>query len=231
MLQKARDLWQENRAGLTGSVLLHLAFVLIAFWWGLTHPVTRQAPLKAMLVDLVAVPPPVPGPQGGAEAPQRVPLPSAPKVKGVRPKATAPPPDELESRIAKMAELRTPDAALPAPDNAVGSGTGAGSGNGAGYALADFVRAQILRRWWPQLESNAARGTPVAIRLKLSRAGVISDVQIVDQARYANDKLFRSMAVSARNAALLASPISLPPGHYEPVMDIALTLDPKAALH
>jgi hypothetical protein len=229
MLQKARDLWQENRAGMTGSVLLHLAFVLIAFWWGLTHPVARQAPLKAMLVDLVAIPPPVPGPQGGAEAPQRAPLPSAPKVEGVRPKATAPPPDELESRIAKMAELRAPDAILPAPDNALGNGTGVDSGSG--YALADFVRAQILRRWWPQLESNAARGTPVAIHLKLSRAGVISDVQIVDQTRYANDKLFRNMAVSARNAALLASPISLPPGHYDAVMDIALTLDPKAALH
>src|SRR6185312_13971031 len=118
MLQKARDLWQENRAGLTGSVLLHLAFVLIAFWWGLTHPVTRQAPLKAMLVDLVAIPPAVPGPQGRAEAPQRAPLPSTPKVEGVRPKAIVPPADELETRIAKMAELRAPDAVLPAPDNA-----------------------------------------------------------------------------------------------------------------
>jgi hypothetical protein len=231
MLQRARALWQENRAGLTGSVLLHLAFILIALWWSITHPVARQPPLKPMLVDLVVLPPAIPGPQGGAERSRPVATPSAPKVEGVRPKATAPPPDELESRIAKMAELRAPDTALPAPDNASGSGTGAGTGHGAGYALADFVRAQILRRWWPQLESSAARGTPVAIRLKLSRAGVISDVQIVDQARYANDKLFRGMAVSARNAALLASPLSLPPGHYDAVMDIALTLDPRAALH
>ncbi|MBN9553439.1 MAG: cell envelope integrity protein TolA [Alphaproteobacteria bacterium] len=215
MLQRARALWQENRAGLTGSVLLHLAFILIAFWWSITHPVARQPPLKPMLVDLVVLPPAIPGPQGGAERSRPAATPSAPKVEGVRPRATAPPPDELESRIAKMAELRAPDTALPAPDNASGSGTGAGTD----------------QRWWPQLEHSAARGTPVAIRLKLSRAGVISDVQIVDQARYANDKLFRGMAVSARNAALLASPISLPPGHYDAVMDIALTLDPKAALH
>lgn len=222
----ARSLWQENRAGLAGSVLLHIAFVLIAIWWSVSHPVARQPPLKAMLVDLVATPTIVPGPSGGAEAPLRAPVPSAPKVEGVRPKAVSPPSDELESRISALAQLRAPDTALPAPEN----GAGAGNGNGGGYALADFVRAQILRRWWPQLESDAARGIPVAIRLKLSRTGVISDVQIVDQARYANDKLFRNMAVSARNAALLASPISLPPGRYDAVMDISLTLDPNAVL-
>jgi hypothetical protein len=226
MLQTIRNLWQENRAGLTGSVLLHLLVVLVALWWGIAHPVAHQPPLKAMLVDLVAAPTIVPGPSGGAETPLRAPLPAAPKVQGVRPKSEIPPPDELESRIAQMAQLRAPDTALPAPDN----GAGAGAGNGGGYALADFVRAQILRRWWPQLENDAARGMPVAIRLKLSRTGVISDVQIVDQVRFVHDKLFRNMALSARDAALLASPISLPPGHYDAVIDIAITLDPHAVL-
>ena len=228
MLQRARILWQENRAGLTGSVLLHLLFLIIALWWGIAHPVARQPPLKAMLVDLVAVPSNVPGSSGGATTPLRAPVPAAPKVEGVKPKAQTPPPDELESRIAQMAQLRAPDTALPAPDNGASAGEGSGGGR---YALADFVRAQILRRWWPQLESDASRGMPVAIKLKLSRSGVISDVVIVDQLRFANDKLFRNMALSARNAALLASPISLPPGHYDAVMDISLTLDPKAVLH
>jgi hypothetical protein len=227
MLQAVHDLWQKNRAGLTGSVLLHLLLVLIVLWWGLSHPIARQPPLRAMLVDLVTVPTVVPGPSGGAETPLRAPVPAAPKEQGVRPKAVTPPPDELESRIAAMAQLRAPDTALPTPSN----GAGAGNGSGGGYALADFVRAQILRRWWPQLQSDAARGMPVAIRLKLSRAGVISDVEIVDQSRFTNDKLFRDMALSARNAALLASPISLPPGKYDAIMDIAITLDPKAVLH
>lgn len=226
MFQTVRNLWQENRAGMTGSVLLHIAFILLTLWWGLTHPVSRQPPLKAMLVDLVTAPTIVPGPSGGAQTPLRAPVPAAPKTQGVRPKAQTPPPDEMEARIAQMAQLRAPDTALPAPDN----GAGAGTGNGGGYALADFVRAQILRRWWPQLQSDAARGMPVAIRLKLSRAGVISDVEIVDQVRFTHDKLFRNMALSARNAALLASPISLPPGKYDAVMDIAITLDPRAVL-
>ncbi|HKD47586.1 MAG TPA: hypothetical protein VKB67_07865 [Rhizomicrobium sp.] len=226
MFKRVRALWQENRAGLAGSVLLHLVFLLVTLWWGVTHPVLRQPPLKAMLVDLVAQPIAVPGPPGGSHAILHAPLPAAPKTEGVRAKATTPPPDEMEAKIAQMAQLRAPDTALPAPDN----GAGAGEGTGGGYALADFVRAQILRRWWPQLDSEAKRGTPVAIRLKLSRAGVISDVEIVDQTRFDTDKLFRTMALAARDAALLASPLALPPGHYDAVMDIAITLDPRAVL-
>jgi hypothetical protein len=228
MLQRARILWQENRAGLAGSLLLHLLFLLALLWWGITHPATRQPPLKAMLVDIVRTPSSIPGPAGGAQTPLRAPLPAAPKNRGVNPKAETPPPDELESRITQMAQLRAPDTALPAPANGAASGEGPGGGI---YTLADFVRAQILRRWWPQLASAAARGMPVAIRLKLSRSGVISDVEIVDQTRFVNDKLFRDMALSARNAALLASPIALPPGHYDAVMNISLTLDPRAVLH
>ena len=226
MFERARALWQENRAGLAGSVLLHLLFLVVTLWWGVNHPVLRQPPLKAMLVDLVAQPIAVPGPPGGNHAILHAPLPAAPKTEGVRPKATTPPPDEMEAKITQMAQLRAPDTALPAPDN----GAGVGEGTGGGYALADFVRAQILRRWWPQLDSEAKRGTPVAIRLKLSRAGVISDVEIVDQTRFDNDKLFRTMALAARDAALLASPLALPPGHYEAVMDIGITLDPRAVL-
>ena len=130
----------------------------------------RRAFLAGTAAGTIALAAPaiVPGPSGGAQTPLRAPVPAAPKEQGVRPKAVTPPPDELESRIAAMAQLRAPDTALPAPDN----GAGAGNGPRGGYALADFVRAQILRRWWPQLQSDAARGMPVAIRLKLSRAGV-----------------------------------------------------------
>jgi hypothetical protein len=65
----------------------------------------------------------------------------------------------------------------------------------------------------------------------MNRQGEISDVRITDQQRFNTDKLFRSMALSARNAAILASPIPLPPGHYDAVMNISITLDPKAVLH
>jgi hypothetical protein len=220
--------WRENRAGVTGSVLLHVLALALWLTWSLQHPAQKAQPLKAMLVDLVNLPVVAPGIAGGA--PQIAPphAASAPRVIGVKPQGTEPPPDMLEARIASLANLSTPASTLPAPDN---DGTSGGAGNGGGYALADFVRAQILRRWWPELDSSAARGMPVALQLKMTRAGVISDVRIMDQQRFNTDKLFHGMALSARNAATLASPITLPPGKYDAVMDIAITLDPKAVLH
>jgi hypothetical protein len=210
-------------------VLLHGLALALWLFWSLGHPASLTAPpLKAMLVDLVRLPTVAPGLQGGAPQVARPQLARAPKVIGETPQAVKPPPDVLEARIASLANLTTPASILPAPDN---DGTSAGSGAGGGYALADFVRAQILRRWWPTLESDAARGTPVAIRLKMTREGVISNIEIVDQQRFNHDKLFHGLALSARNAAILASPIALPPGKYDAVMDIAITLDPRAVLH
>ena len=227
MFQAVRNLWQENRAGLAGSVLLHLVFLAICLWWGMTHPVQRQPPLKAMLVDLVTVPTPQPGSSGAPAAPRHAPVPvyTAPKVRACgrrRPyrRRTKPKPASPNWRNCVRP---TPD--CPRPTMAAAAGTGGGN-----YTLADFIRAQILRRWWPALESRAAKAMPVAIRLDMSRNGVISNVRIIDQVRFLNDKQFRDMALSARNAALLASPIPLPPGHHKAVSDINIILDPRAVL-
>lgn len=224
-------LWRKDGAGLTGSLLLHLVLVAAIIWWSMVHPVRQAPPLKAMMIDLVTLPVVAPGKAGGAVTVAPKPrLAVAPKVVGVRPKATKPPPpeDAVEARIAALSKLQSAASTLPAPDN---DGTSGGTGDGGGYALADYVRSQILRRWWPDLSSRSARGMPVAMRLKLSRSGVISDIRILDQARFNNDKEFRNMALSARDAAILASPILLPPGQYPAMMDIAITLDPKAVLH
>lgn len=219
---------REDRAGWTGSALLHGALLALWLFWSLGHPAHPAPPLKAMLVDLVQLPVVAPGTAGGAAIVARPRQATAPKPAGVRPEALTPPPDAVEARIAAMANLTSPASVLPAPDN---DGTAGGRGTGGGYALSDFVRAQILRRWWPQLSSDAERGTAVAMELKMTRTGVISDIRILDQDRFEHDKLFRSMALSARNAAILASPIPLPPGQYDAVMNISITLDPRAVLH
>ena len=219
---------RQERAGWTGSALLHGMLLALWMFWSVRHPVREAPPLKAMLVDLVQIPVVAPGTSGGAREVARPREAVAPKAVGEKPKAVTPPPDAVEARIAAMANLTAPASALPAPDN---DGTAGGAGTGGGYALSDFVRAQILRRWWPQLSSDAERGTAVAMQLKMSRSGVITDIRIVDQDRFEHDKLFRSMALSARNAAILASPIPLPPGKYDAVMNISITLDPRAVLH
>ena len=220
--------WRQERAGWTGSALLHGLMLALWIFWSVGHPVHPPPPLKAMLVDLVPIPVVAPGTSGGAPQVARPREAVAPKAIGEKPKAVAPLPEALEARISAMATLTSPASLLPAPDN---DGTAGGKGTGGGYALSDFVRAQILRRWWPELSTDAERGTAVAMQLKMNRAGVISDIRIVDQDRFAHDKLFRSMALSARNAAILASPIPLPPGKYDAVMDISITLDPRAVLH
>jgi hypothetical protein len=51
----------------------------------------------------------------------------------------------------------------------------------------------------------------------------------MDTAR-SNDPAYREVAISARNAVLLSSPLSLPPGHYQEVMDMVLYLNPRDAL-
>jgi hypothetical protein len=111
------------------------------------------------------------------------------------------------------------------------SGSSGGDGTGEGnYALKDFIRAQILRRWLPDLSLAGARDMPVLVKVRLLKSGVIDDVGIVDQARFHTDKVFRNMALSARDAALLASPIQIPGMRFEKTQSLTINLDPKAVL-
>lgn len=223
-LQHLRD-----RPGWALSAVLHLAMLLLAFLYLAARPVLPPA-LPALPVEIVRLMP-VPGPSGAQPAPKAgAPRPrpaAAPQVEGVRPDAVAQPVDELSAKLRALAQLSVPDTNL-----AVGGGEGDGSGgrgNGA-YALRDFIRAQILRRWLPSLSDAAARAAVVQLKLNVSNAGAISDIVIADQARFKTDAVFHDMALSARNAAMLASPIQMPPGTWPKIIPLTIDLDPKAAL-
>jgi hypothetical protein len=58
----------------------------------------------------------------------------------------------------------------------------------------------------------------------------VTKAEIVESARAAKDKIYRDVAISARNAVLLSSPIELPAGRYESVMELTLLLNPKDTL-
>jgi len=60
---------------------------------------------------------------------------------------------------------------------------------------------------------------------QIARRGVRADQQ-----RFQADKPFRNMALSARDAALLASPIQIPGVVYERTQTLTIDLDPKAVL-
>ena len=223
-LQQFRD-----RPGFALSLVLHLAMLLLALWYLAGRP-TLTPPLVTLPVELVALVP-APGPSGAQPAPHRgAPRPrpaAAPQAEGVKPDATQQPEDELSARLRALAQLSAPDTPL-----AVGGGNGdggAGNGNGA-YALRDFIRAQILRRWLPGLSDAASRAAVVRLNLNVSSKGEISDIVIADQARMRTDAIFHDMALSARNAAILASPIRMPPGNWPKVIPLEIDLDPKAAL-
>jgi hypothetical protein len=215
------------------SLLLHGLIVLLAFWYLGHRPALTQTQLRALPVDLVI------GGGAGQASPaapatrlqlaRRHPE-SAPVPEGTNPRGTKEPQDELATRLRALAQLKTADAALPNADNTAmpgGGGDGIGEGN---YALKDFIRAQILRRWLPDLTIPGARNMPVALRIRLLKSGMIDDVAIVDQQRFYADKAFHNMALSARDAALLASPIQIPGVRYERTQTLTIDLDPKAVL-
>lgn len=229
----AERLRKDGGPGVLLSLLLHLLLLLATLWYVHHRPVLTDNQLRTLPVELVLGG--TMGQQASTAPATRVqvarPHPeSAPVPEGVSPKGTKQPEDELSAKLRALAQLKTPDAALPNADNTSAPG-GTGSGEGEGnYALKDFIRAQILRRWLPDLSIPGARNMPVLVRLRLLKSGVIDTVTIVDQQRFITDKAFRDMALSARDAALLASPIQWPGGLTQKSQTLTITLDPKAVL-
>ena len=224
-----RDWWRGG--GL--SLLLHGLLLLLALAY-LTHrPVLKQASFHSYPVEIIIGQASTPGPSTSEAAPKparaRRQITAAPRKEGVSPKGVRQPQDELSAKLRALAQLRQPDdAALP---DAATASAGGGHGNGAGaYTLKDFVRAQILRRWLPDLSLSRTRELPVVLRVRLLASGVIDDVTIVDTARMKTDTAFHDMALSARNAAILSSPLHLPPGNYPKVQNLTIDLDPRAVL-
>jgi hypothetical protein len=223
----------KNGPGVVLSLLLHGLLLLLAIWYVAHRPNIDRTQFRALPVELViggsmgqgASPTPATRLQVARPHPESTPVPQ-----GVRPNATTDLEDQLTAKLRAMAQLKTPDATLPNADNSAapgGSGDGTGEGN---YALKDYIRAQILRRWLPDLSIPGARDMPVLVRIRLLKSGAIDDVAIVDQQRFHDDKAFRNMALSARDAALLASPILVPGVKYEMTQTLTINLDPKAVL-
>ena len=224
---RARQL-REQWGGIAFSILLHGVLVLALIWYLAGRPSLEETVFRALPVALV-----IGGTmgQGSAAPPARMQVTrpqadSAPVQSGTRPDSVRVPVDPMTARLQALAQLRGADTALASAD----AGSGGAGGADGNYALKDFIRAQILRRWLPDLGVAGARNLPVVVEVRLLRSGVIEDVRIVDQVRFHNDGAFRNMALSARNAALLASPIQLPPGRYDRVTVLNIDLDPKAAL-
>jgi hypothetical protein len=143
--------------------------------------------------------------------------------------------DALKTKLEALAKLRQPEAVTPSEENGaarpdrVAKNDDIASGLEGPFSVKDYIRAQVERRWNPDLANLRNREVSVPIHVEITSAGVVLKAEIVDTARAA-DPDYREIAVSARNAVLLSSPIALPAGHYQEVMDMVLYLNPKDAL-
>ncbi|MEI9932708.1 MAG: hypothetical protein WDM89_19780 [Rhizomicrobium sp.] len=229
--------------GVLTSGLAHgLALLLLLLGFGtVTHPERDQ--LHTVFIDIVHLgettesppaPQKSPTPQQQAFA-RKAPAAHSPNV-GVRPNPKPVVHDDFLNRLNSLSKLHAPETDTQAlhgqgESKAESTSNDATPGDEATYSLRDYIRAQILRRWNLDLSANGAHSIIVALHVVMKSNGTIASAEIVDKHRYATDAAFRQIAMSARNAILLASPINLPPGNYAPETAMTLSLNPRDVLH
>jgi hypothetical protein len=139
---------------------------------------------------------------------------------------------ELKTKLQEFAKLSQPDADHPAFQPHIADSTLQISANTAPKPLAalrDFVRDQVERHWSLNLASLGVEEFSIPIRIEITSSGTVLKAEIVGTARDA-DPVYREVASSARNAVLSASPLSLPAGQYQNVMELVLYLNPRETL-
>jgi hypothetical protein len=208
-------------------------------------PVPREAPpppppeaTPADAREEVAGRAPVVAPVAKLETPHAKTRPKSERPAPLVPPPKAPPVEDLAARLESLSRQQQLQARLPAnprrqdgigASNVTASNDGA-PGREASSDLKDFIRVQIARHWRPDLAALGAGEFVVAIHLSLNRDGSVGGAEIVDDPRHGDSAAYRSLALSARNAALLASPLTLPQGRYDAVRDITIRLSTRDAL-
>jgi len=145
--------------------------------------------------------------------------------------------DELAAKLQSLARLRQPAPPVPPNprqqegvgiSNMTASSTNAAPGSQASYSVRDFLRAQVERHWYWDRGRLRAGDWAVSVHVVLNPDGSVARAEIVDDPRHGGDPDYHDLALSARNAVLLSSPLTLPAG-AGPIRDITLTLDPRTA--
>jgi outer membrane biosynthesis protein TonB len=168
------------------------------------------------------------------DEPARLPKPGP--TAAAKPRPTPSPADELTAKLQSLAKLRQPAPPVPPSprtqegagvSNATASSPTSAPGSRASYSVNDFLRAQVARHWYWDRHRLAAGDWAVSIHVILNADGSVAKAEIVDDPRHGGDPDYHDLALSARNAVLLSSPLALPPGVS--IRDITLILDPRTA--
>jgi len=115
--------------------------------------------------------------------------------------------------------------------NVTAASTGAAHGFDAAYALKDFIRAQVERRWNVDRSGIKSEYWAVSIHIQIDPSGRVTQAQIIDDPHYSANPGYDDFARSARNAVLLSSPLRIPPGLYDLAKDIVVDFDSKLLSH
>jgi len=228
---------RESAAGFALSVLLHGLVLCLLLVVGVFGTRGSQGGLEIVPVEVEIA-------HQNASAPAEPPTGALPQpdaahasvatADGVA-RLSAPDIDALKAKLEALAKLRQPEAITPSEENGaarpdrVATNDDITSGLEGPFSVKDYIRAQVERRWNPDPAILRNNAFSVPIHVEITSAGVVLKAEIVDTARAA-DPDYREVAVSARNAVLLSSPLALPAGHYQDVMDMVLYLNPKDAL-
>jgi hypothetical protein len=234
------------RPGVVGSLFLHaavLAFLL--YQVGAPPPPVSVIPVEMVqLAEETATTTPQPAaaaapaaPRVASVAPPRasvqppriapVPAPTAPPS-AEQPASNALPPvpvDPLQRQLEELAKLR-----LPSSGTATPSGSNLPAGAQAGYRVEDLIRAQVLRRWNLRLDELGESELTIRIHVVLEADGTVAKAEIIDLPDRTMDGVRRSIALSARNAVLLSSPLTLPAGLTAEMRDMTLSLNTRDTL-
>ena len=230
--------------GLAASIALHGAFALLVLLMILRSatqppvPPSHLVPVEIVQAGDNTTSPPQPL---KAKIPQPVTPHAAPHepTAANRPQGTSPngvkPVDDLETRLRALARLRQPESSLkpvdtPAAADTPASSSDAAPGAIAAYAVRDLIRAQILRKWNFDAVELGRSSFVIGLKIVVLKNGRVASVAILDRERYTKDALYRDIALSARNAVLLSSPLTLPAGAIDYSMEVTLNLNPRDTL-
>ena len=225
--------------GLIASIVLHaLALSAIILILGLTaDPIDAPVVVPVNIVQLADE---TAGPRQSekADVPEQKAAPlSSPDAKPIDLSARQKqqPPDDFEIKLRKLAQLREPmvDTNLARKGEGLSrvSATRQDAALGPEAKIKDFLRDQIEHHWSPDLASLHGRNVSVPILVAITTTtGVVTRAEIVNNVGAGFDSVYDEIAVSARNAALLSSPLALPPGHYPKSMQVIVTLSTAEAL-
>lgn len=247
-----RRSWRDAlRPGVIGSLVLHVAaLVLLLYQVGVPPVLLSVIPVEMVpFAEETATPAPQPNapvqpsagasPQVASVAPPR-PAPRAQPRPAPVPPAAPPstpqpapdalpraPQDALQSQLDALAKLRVPNAS---GTGTTASGSSSAPAGASGYRVEDLVRAQVQRRWNLRLDELGERELIVTIHVVLEPDGTVTKAEIVDTPRTKGDDVYRSIAISARNAVLLSSPLNLPSGMTEAMRDMTISFNTRDSL-